>query len=397
MSFTQDSSYPMRLGSKVGLDFKEPGRIHDPCYRLFLNFAAGTEHDRDIPSQHILFLAPTSSPGPIKRRAETGRTMRKNNESASCAANPILQSRRGSPRQRRWAPKVKTGCKTCRSVKPFNNLLVCGSCKVLLTRCRARHIKCDEAKPACKKCISAGKRCDGYVYNAAQKTPISKTHQVPCDTLVTHRMLPNHQSPMNLCFTKTKPSRPPSNELTSATGSLVYILNVIDPAYSILSFGECLKDYPQRMEHNKVLTAASKVLTASVFSFYTGSVSSKPLVPYGEALRVLISSVGAVHGKTQIVDTMCAIGILLASHVRQPPTITRGLKLKFVQNVRGSNRREFEVLLRGLVYFLDMLGDEELDNAFDNEVVSNLRRLVVIYFRTQALVVPEVQPLSNQK
>ncbi|KID70654.1 transcription factor Cys6, partial [Metarhizium hybridum] len=166
---------------------------------------------------------------------------------------------------------------------------------------------------------------------------------------------------MSLCFTKTKPSRPPSNELTSATGSLVYILNVVDPAYSILSFGERLKDIPKRMEHNKVLTAASKVLTASVFSFYTGSVSSKPLVPYGEALRVLISSVGAVHGKTQIVDTMCAIGILLASH-----------------NVRGSNRREFEVLLRGLVYFLDMLGDEELDNAFDNEVVSNLRRLVIV-------------------
>lgn len=151
------------------------------------------------------------------------------------------------------------------------------------------------------------------------------------------------------------------------------------------------------MEHNKVLTAASIVLTASVFSFYTGLVSSKPLVPYGEALRLLISSVGAVHGKSQIVDTMCAIGILLAFHVCQPPTITRGLKLKFVQNVRGSNRREFEVLLRGPVYFLDMLGDEELDNAFDNEVVSNLRRLVVIYLRTQALVVPEVQPQSNQK
>ncbi|KID78766.1 uncharacterized protein G6M90_00g026820 [Metarhizium brunneum] len=166
---------------------------------------------------------------------------------------------------------------------------------------------------------------------------------------------------MSLCFTEIKPSRPPSNELTSATGSLVYILNVVDPAYSILSFGERLKDIPKRMEHNKVLTAASKALTASVFSFYTGSVSSKPLVHYGEALRVLISSVGAVHCKTQIVDTMCAIGILLASH-----------------NVRGSNRREFEVLLRGLVYFLDMLGDEELENAFDNEVVSNLRRLVIV-------------------
>ncbi|KAJ3497274.1 hypothetical protein NLG97_g2034 [Lecanicillium saksenae] len=36
--------------------------------------------------------------------------------------------------------KVKTGCKTC----------------------RIRKIKCDEEKPACKKCVSTGRTCDGY-------------------------------------------------------------------------------------------------------------------------------------------------------------------------------------------------------------------------------------------
>ncbi|KAK2594079.1 hypothetical protein QQS21_008228 [Conoideocrella luteorostrata] len=46
--------------------------------------------------------------------------------------------KRTGPRQKRWAPKVTTGCKTC----------------------RARRIKCDEAKPHCKQCISRGRWCE---------------------------------------------------------------------------------------------------------------------------------------------------------------------------------------------------------------------------------------------
>ncbi|KAJ6781646.1 hypothetical protein PWT90_01396 [Aphanocladium album] len=43
------------------------------------------------------------------------------------------------PRLKRWAPKTKTGCITCRN----------------------RRVKCDEAKPACARCISAKRKC-GY-------------------------------------------------------------------------------------------------------------------------------------------------------------------------------------------------------------------------------------------
>ncbi|KAJ3492653.1 hypothetical protein NLG97_g5246 [Lecanicillium saksenae] len=48
-------------------------------------------------------------------------------------------------RTRKWAPKTKTGCKTC----------------------RIRRVKCDEGRPACKKCISTGRTCDGYETPAA--------------------------------------------------------------------------------------------------------------------------------------------------------------------------------------------------------------------------------------
>ncbi|KAH8819152.1 hypothetical protein F5884DRAFT_716188 [Xylogone sp. PMI_703] len=43
-------------------------------------------------------------------------------------------------RPRKGRPKSKTGCKTC----------------------RIRHVKCDEEKPACQKCLSTGRVCEGY-------------------------------------------------------------------------------------------------------------------------------------------------------------------------------------------------------------------------------------------
>ncbi|KAL5353945.1 hypothetical protein ACLOAV_000030 [Pseudogymnoascus australis] len=46
----------------------------------------------------------------------------------------------GAKKTRASKPKVKTGCKTC----------------------KLRGVKCDEAKPICRRCISTGRTCDGY-------------------------------------------------------------------------------------------------------------------------------------------------------------------------------------------------------------------------------------------
>ncbi|KAL5375883.1 hypothetical protein DPSP01_010879 [Paraphaeosphaeria sporulosa] len=56
---------------------------------------------------------------------------------SSAASSVTLVSR---PRTRRAAPRVKTGCKTC----------------------KIRRVKCDEEKPHCKRCTSTGRKCDGY-------------------------------------------------------------------------------------------------------------------------------------------------------------------------------------------------------------------------------------------
>ncbi|KAF2650471.1 hypothetical protein K491DRAFT_697262 [Lophiostoma macrostomum CBS 122681] len=51
-------------------------------------------------------------------------------------------------RQKAWKPKVKTGCTTC----------------------RIRRVKCDEAKPSCQRCVSTGRKCDGYTAAPSRQT-----------------------------------------------------------------------------------------------------------------------------------------------------------------------------------------------------------------------------------
>ena len=38
--------------------------------------------------------------------------------------------------------------------------------------CRIRHVKCDEEKPACLKCRSTGRTCDGYLGNTRRRTAV---------------------------------------------------------------------------------------------------------------------------------------------------------------------------------------------------------------------------------
>ncbi|PYH86266.1 hypothetical protein BO82DRAFT_248478, partial [Aspergillus uvarum CBS 121591] len=52
-------------------------------------------------------------------------------------------------RARRSTPKVRSGCRTC----------------------KARRIKCDEAKPSCQRCDRSNRSCEGYATPAQQQAP----------------------------------------------------------------------------------------------------------------------------------------------------------------------------------------------------------------------------------
>ncbi|KAJ3472714.1 hypothetical protein NLG97_g10769 [Lecanicillium saksenae] len=72
---------------------------------------------------------------PKARREKTKAAVVKDSDPDS-ESGSATQSRR----QRKWAPRVRTGCVSCRQ----------------------RRIKCDEKKPACDNCTSKGRKCEGY-------------------------------------------------------------------------------------------------------------------------------------------------------------------------------------------------------------------------------------------
>ncbi|KAJ3493885.1 hypothetical protein NLG97_g4444 [Lecanicillium saksenae] len=77
---------------------------------------------------------------------------RDNHSGSSSPEAPFGRILTGEPRQRKWAPRTRTGCITC----------------------RLRRVKCDEARPVCKRCTTARLQCQGYTQkDPAQKDPAS--------------------------------------------------------------------------------------------------------------------------------------------------------------------------------------------------------------------------------
>lgn len=60
---------------------------------------------------------------------------------SSSTSNTTTTNAATQKRSKRYAPKVRTGCLTCKK----------------------RRVKCDETKPKCLKCLSSDYQCDGYV------------------------------------------------------------------------------------------------------------------------------------------------------------------------------------------------------------------------------------------
>ncbi|KAE8448182.1 hypothetical protein EG329_009786 [Mollisiaceae sp. DMI_Dod_QoI] len=67
-------------------------------------------------------------------------------------------------KRRQCAPKTRTGCKTC----------------------KIRRVKCDEAKPHCKRCTSTGRKCDGYVQELSLPSPDDKDYGAAIQRIATH-------------------------------------------------------------------------------------------------------------------------------------------------------------------------------------------------------------------
>ncbi|KAG6010579.1 hypothetical protein E4U21_005932 [Claviceps maximensis] len=92
-----------------------------------------------------------------------------------------------APRRKKWGPRARTGCATCRYVGAGLVKTRPGLCfsrekeengtseqeaiavaaqnnQLIRTESSARHVKCDETRPMCKNCVMGGRVCSGINY-----------------------------------------------------------------------------------------------------------------------------------------------------------------------------------------------------------------------------------------
>ncbi|XWW92754.1 hypothetical protein V2A60_000680 [Cordyceps javanica] len=62
-------------------------------------------------------------------------------------------TKKGTIRQKRWATRGRTGCLTC----------------------RVRHVKCDETKPVCNRCVNGRRECRGYDFGTSSSSSSSSS------------------------------------------------------------------------------------------------------------------------------------------------------------------------------------------------------------------------------
>ncbi|KAF4634569.1 hypothetical protein G7Y89_g3539 [Cudoniella acicularis] len=115
-------------------------------------------------------------------------------------------------RKRAKKPKVKTGCRTCKT----------------------RRVKCDEGKPTCKKCLAYGAVCDGY--KAASSSLAPNMHSRPI--LPKEELTRYTQSPRRNSISLLGISEVPNTPLCSDSTSHNYFLHFLSSTTTSLS-GSC--------------------------------------------------------------------------------------------------------------------------------------------------------------
>ncbi|KAM3566620.1 hypothetical protein ARSEF4850_000373 [Beauveria asiatica] len=92
---------------------------------------------------------------------------------------PLGRTQTGAVRRRRWAPRARTGCLTC----------------------RARRVKCDEERPTCRRCALSRVTCRGYQTPSSPSSSAGKSRKNTLDKSSRHNMLqtppespPHHRS-----------------------------------------------------------------------------------------------------------------------------------------------------------------------------------------------------------
>ncbi|KAK2594088.1 hypothetical protein QQS21_008191 [Conoideocrella luteorostrata] len=195
---------PVALGPYRDTGWLQAEDKHFPSHIAGVNRFIQEEHPVEFPPRVSVLVVDLSSPqkhlcrvycmepaAPCRGSKDTDQcVMGETNTLADASPEKPLQLRpkgrserrpeeRTTGRVRRWAPKVKSGCLTC----------------------RRRRVKCDEAKPACKQCLRFGHICKGY-------SSIQDKYAFDLDptALVLQRQQPLHQPAVAVTPSRVAPN-----------------------------------------------------------------------------------------------------------------------------------------------------------------------------------------------
>ncbi|XWW92753.1 hypothetical protein V2A60_000679 [Cordyceps javanica] len=112
------------------------------AYQILLDFSP-----QGSSSTTTLTLSDTGGGG------DGGRSSRGGGGAGPDEAAPLGRTQTGGVRRRRWTPRARTGCLTCRT----------------------RRVKCDEERPVCRRCILGRLTCRGYQMPPSEKASPRKS------------------------------------------------------------------------------------------------------------------------------------------------------------------------------------------------------------------------------
>ncbi|KAH7150735.1 hypothetical protein DER46DRAFT_689315 [Fusarium sp. MPI-SDFR-AT-0072] len=162
--------------------------------------------------------------------------------------------------------------------------------------CRKQKKKCDQAKPACVRCIRLKVPCIG----SGVRRFMFKSENLQAAGRRAKALVAANSNPA--------PSAGLSNKKTLIAGSLIHIIELRDPAYDISTYGWFIQDLPRRVCSRRPLSAA---ITAFKSKF-------DALDRYVFALKTLRESVQN-PARANSMDNMCSICLIaiLLGHLLQ--------------------------------------------------------------------------------
>jgi hypothetical protein len=151
-----------------------------------------------------------------------------------------------------------------------------------------------------------------------------------------------------------------SNETTVMASSLVSALSVTDLRYDLTYFGEFLKGLPPRLGTSPALDASVKALTIAHRALTTRQQSLEAIEAYGQALHALSKSLGGERDRSQTVNTLCAMYLVM---------ICQG----------WIGKREDHCLSHGeaIVYMLGDAVERDWRGSFEKEMLASLCVIMV--------------------